>query len=307
MMRKLLVIGTALFVTSLAGCDIYYGTPNTERCNVWGCQDEARPQPGPTQPGGDCRVDSECAAGCYCDQDSAVCVETGFCEVASDCPGDMMCDDRATCRPRMDDDCTREDGCDPAPVGCTTNEECGPGFECAPDGTCLIADCNSDADCLEGCFCDGDRGECIETGFCSSDADCMGIPNEDGTFTDAECDIDRNTCIPSQGPTPTCNEWITCEVAAPSCAADSVPAIVEGCYTGECMLRTDCDVPPLALCENIQNPSQCQNRLDCQVTYDGYDCTCAGETCDCANPPLDEAGNPISCMCANWEPRCESI
>ena len=306
MMRKLLMIGTALLATSLTGCDLYYGTPNTDRCDIWGCSgDDLRPSPGPT-PGGDCRADTDCAAGCYCDANSAVCVETGFCELESDCPSDFTCDDRATCVPRLDD-CTRAGTCEEPPLGCTRSEDCGVGFECSAEGTCVAVGCNQDADCLPGCFCDNASSECIETGFCSADADCMDITNEDGTFTEAVCDPVRNTCVPTESPTTTCNEWITCEVAAPVCGVDSTPAIQDGCYTGECMLRSECDVPPLALCANIQNPSQCQNRLDCQITYDGYDCTCGGMECDCANPPLDESGVPYACTCATWEPRCESI
>lgn len=302
MMRKLLVIGTALWAISLTGCDLYYGTPNDGRCDVWTCDDQPDEnfRPGPVEPGGECRTNDACAAGCYCDDVEGICIETGFCNFESDCPAEFTCDERATCIPLDDDDgCDREDGDD-----CCDEEDgdCNDPPPPPPPPT----DCQDDSDCLPGCICD-DNDMCQETGFCDSSEDCMDIANEDGTFTPAECDPIRNTCVPRTPPVATCNETITCEVAAPTCAADQTPAIVEGCYTGECLNRSDCDVPPLALCENILNPSQCQGRLDCQITYDGYDCTCAGEVCDCGNPPLDEAGNPISCECATWEPRCESI
>jgi predicted small secreted protein len=302
MMRKLLVIGTALLATSLTGCDLYYGTPNTEGCDIWSCGDQALPPTGPTQPGGDCRIDTDCAAGCYCDADSAVCVETGFCELEADCPGDFTCDDRATCVPRLDDDCSRDGSCQPPPTGCTRNDDCGAGFECAADGTCIAVSCEEDLDCLAGCFCNVESGECIETGFCEADEDCMDIENEDGTFASAECDVERGTCVPSEAPTASCNEWITCEVGAPTCPADSTPAIVEGCYTGDCILRNECDTTPLALCDDIQNQSQCINRLDCRVQYDGYNCDCpgGGGNCDCTDPAS-------MCTCETWVARCESV
>lgn len=290
MMRKLFVIGTALLAFGLTGCDLYYGTPNDSDCDLWGCEQEAWPQPGPVQPGGECRSNDQCAAGCYCDNDQAICIETGFCNLESDCPGEFTCDDRATCVPAIDDGgCDREDGCDPLPP------PMGPG-----------EDCSADLECLQGCFCR--EGMCVETGFCDSDADCMDIVYEDGTIEEAECDPARNTCVPRTPPAANCNDTITCAVAAPDCPADRTPAIVDGCYVTEgsmedqCLLRADCDVTPLATCDRILSENQCQNRPDCLITYDGTDCVCANgdPLCECTDPGA-------VCECASWEARCESI
>src|SRR5687767_113934 len=55
--------------------------------------------------------------------------------------------------------------------------------------------CYSDYDCAAGCYCDtgyyGDGsygyGECIEAGYCTSDADCgWGY----------QCDESRSSCVP---------------------------------------------------------------------------------------------------------------
>ena len=337
MMRKLLIVGAALWATSLTGCDLYYGTPNDRNCDLWGCQDETWPETDPVDPGDECTTDEQCAAGCYCDNPPGgvgVCVETGFCDTDNDCPGDMVCDDRATCVP--DDGCDPNDGtCNPPPddcsitgcangeycdlgsgqcvpsIGCTINDECGPGFECAPDGTCVPVACDGDDACLPGCICDPDSGQCLETGFCDADEDCMDICDADGNCEPAVCDPVRNTCVPGTPPPPppvtSCGGPITCAVAAPTCAAGETPEIFEGCYTGGCLVEADCDVPAPALCHEIQNPSQCINRPDCEVQYDGFDCTCEGAPCDCSDPPLDPDGNPIACTCSTWEESCQSV
>ena len=182
MMRKLLVIGTALWAISLTGCDLYYGSPNDGDCDLWGCETEAWPQPGPVEPGGECRTNDACAAGCYCDDQAGVCVETGFCNLPSDCPGDFTCDERATCVP-LDDDCNRLDdgGCEEPPP--------------PPP-----SDCTTDDDCLAGCFCDTDTESCVETGFCDSDEDCMDILNEEGTFDEGRVRPDPQYLHPPPRP-----------------------------------------------------------------------------------------------------------
>lgn len=310
MMRKLLVIGTALWAFSLTGCDLYYGTPNTERCDIWGCEGEEF-RPGPVEPGGDCRTNDQCAAGCYCDPDQAICIETGFCNLESDCPGEFTCDERATCVPLDDDgDCDRLDG-----DGDCCDEEDGDCGDPPPPPPNPGDTCTSDEDCLGGCFCDPNTMTCVESGFCDADLDCIDIIYEDGTTDEAECDAVRNTCVPSTTPEASCNETITCEgVARPTdCPPDRTPAIVDGCYVTEgamedrCLLRSDCEAPPLASCDDISSENQCENRLDCRIAYDGTDCTCNGNACDCWDPGVDENGNPYECTCAVWTPRCESI
>ena len=330
-MRKLLTVGAALFVLSLAGCDLYYGAENQNRCDFWGTcdQDEGF---GPVAPGGACTENLQCAAGCYCaveaGESSGECVETGFCERDRDCPGEYECDDRATCIPINDEcrdgfcpngcleaGCPSGSYCDAAtnecvPTnGCITEDDCGPGFDCAPDGSCVPTQCQTDDDCLEGCYCD--NGECVETGFCERDEDCVAECDANGeNCTQMECDDLRNTCVPGDptppGPVASCNGELTCSDGAPECAAGDTPAILDGCYTGECMEVGTCNGDPLALCEDLPDYENCDPRPDCWTQYIGTNCTCDVDgtpvPCDCANPPPGSAG----CICATWNFYCRS-
>ena len=329
-MRNVLLVGAALSALSLTGCDIYFGPSSNSDCGFFEPCDTWPDQPPPA-PGGVCDSDYQCNAGCVCQfPDSATndanqagtCVETGFCDTDRDCPSGYVCQlDRATCAPASLEpppDCVCADGtlCDPngqctqpPPLGCVVNADCGPGFECAPDGTCQPVACAGDEDCLSGCACQTDTGICQETGFCNIDADCPDwCDPATGECTPTVCDEARGTCTFGESPVVgSCGGPLTCAQPAPTCAAGETAEIIDGCYTGSCLLVSDCDVPPLATCDRIQNVNQCINRPDCQPSYEGMDCTCGGAPCDCADPPTDSNGNPLECTCSIWEYSCESI
>lgn len=328
MIRNALLIGASMLALTLAGCDIYFGPTTGSDCAEWGCDQEpswpGEPPPDPGTPGGACQSNTDCAPGCFCD-DNNTCAESGFCEADWDCPVDFTCEDeRATCVPGSDSEpppppacendsqCPGGSYCDLATAtcvpswGCMTNEECGPGWECNAEGTCVPVSCDQDADCFEGCACQTDSGQCVETGFCDENTPCPDWCDAAGNCTPMECDPARNTCTwPQSEPEPepdpaSCAGPLTCSVAAPACADGETPAILDGCYTGECIPLAECDVAPLARCERIENPNQCLSRPDCEPFYVGRDCYCDGAPCVCSDPSMD-------CTCTEWEYSCASI
>jgi hypothetical protein len=82
-------------------------------------------------------------------------------------------------------------------------------------------DCEANADCAAGCYCEGasagEQGECVEAGFCDSNADCP-----DGYICD-----DRSSCVPGNPPQ-------TC-TGDTDCAAGSV------CTNGVCEATCVCE------------------------------------------------------------------
>lgn len=311
-MRKLLLIGAAVWAISLTGCDLYFGPGDGGPCNWGECRDDGwdEPLPPPGTPGGFCDVDRDCASGCFCaadDRGDSYCEESGFCSRDDECGQGFTCDEsRATCIPEETRDncfdtgcpdgmyCQDDGQCISAPT-CTNNVDCDPGFECAPDGSCVPTtpqmECEANADCFVSCYC-SDEGWCEESGFCDSNDDC-----EDGMVCD-----DRNTCVPGEPPPPpppsyTCGGPLdaTCTVAAPVCPAGEKAETADGCYTQACVPEEFCSDLPLTECNRIQNPNQCSNRPDCEMlpsTWTGENCT---------DPDgLDCDANDANCMCETW-------
>jgi hypothetical protein len=175
-----------------------------------------------------------------------------------------------------------------------------PGFEC-----------NGDAQCAAGCFCD--NGICAEGGFCRVDADCVTgfhcdttrascIPNPQCTeneqcapgsmcdpsggcvttcacTSDAEavkqgagwCDETRSTCMPGSDPAGACTGEITCTTAAPRCPEGQVALRKDGCFTGQCRAITTCEAAPT--CNALQHENDCLDRTgDCSTVYNGSGC-----------------------------------
>lgn len=290
MVRNVLFASLALTLAAgLAGCDLYYEGGDS---GGDGWNDTSPPDPGPGpggEPGGTCYNNAECDPGCFCAEDGT-CVEAGFCADSTDCADGYVCDERGSCVPadtangcEANTDCPYGSYCDIMTgqcIGswtCSGPDQCSPGYECDDRGTCVPSPCTSDDQCLEGCYCDEELGQCIETGTCNPDGTCPG---------DLECDPDRNTCeVPDEPPPPppvTCNAEIICDIVKPECPAGQTPAISEGCYTGECILIEDCDVPPPPLtCEEIEDEMACLDRADCKALYAGYDCTTPdGSACE---------------------------
>lgn len=170
----------ALSVGTLAGCELYFGGDeggdNWDYCGADGrytCQGDNCEWVSPDCDGPSataCTSDEQCAAGCYCDEASGVCVEGGFCTTDADCPDGTVCDQsRSSCE--------------------------------VPEGT----PCNVDTDCASGEVCT--NGVCTATCVCGSDAEAQangfGFCDE-ATSTCKTGEDPAGTCIADEA-TITCN------------------------------------------------------------------------------------------------------
>lgn len=185
-------------------CALVHGWGDAEGAYVLGCSITA---------GGSCSDTQVCPSGTVCAGDEG-CVDDR-CNGASDCPAGHFCPDpggTSTAR-----DCVRS---------CTSDLDCRAGYACktfeAGRGCALTGlgqtgqPCDSFRDCAGERIClpAGSTGYCAEIG-CSSSADCptddhTGMPRPshcvdvggaerlclmDCLFGDAQCDINRGTCL----------------------------------------------------------------------------------------------------------------
>ncbi len=141
--NALLVTVFAVFATGLAGCHLYLGDDDGDYCNDWSCSDTP---PIDNPAGWSCTSNSNCAAGCFCNDDN-YCEEFGFCETNDDCPSGFSCDDRSSCVP-------------------------GAGGEPPP-----IERCTVDSECSDDLVCDTSRGICIPPYIDPPAASCQGSLN----------------------------------------------------------------------------------------------------------------------------------
>jgi hypothetical protein len=193
-MNKLLSsVGLALALAmafALAGCQLYFGSNDDDRGGGR----------GGNPPGSACTRDSECAAGCFCED--GTCAEAGFCGADKDCGNGFHCD-------------MARSSCIPNPA-CSASQPCSGGFVCENDACVATCSCENDADAVrQGAgWCDLDRKTCMRgtnpLGACTGAITCTTKSPEcpagqvagrtDGCFT--------GTCRPIDG----------CE-AAPECKA----------------------------------------------------------------------------------------
>jgi Cys-rich repeat protein len=255
-MKKLLACMGLMLALSATGCTLYFGDDGDDSnyysyCDATGCWTCDSNTGACWSDGGGtgCSTDYDCAAGCYCDQGSGTCVETGFCSAddpASQCPDGYTCDDRGSCVPSDQNYCWNTgcpDGeyCDQWSGACTpsttcgTDADCGAGWWCNA-GTCNPLGCTDDTQCAAGCYCDPSTGGCIETGYCSTDADCP---------SGETCDEARSTCVPSDDPPPP---------------------------------------PPPPACDTLTDEASCLARSDCHEILGGVNCTP-----QCSIDPTDPA------------------
>ena len=180
--------------------------------------------------------------------------------------------------------------------------------------------CSSNIDCAAGCYCSG-YGYCQEYGFCASSVDCPsgftcderstcvpdGAPPGGGEpppierctldsecSDDFVCDTSRGLCIPPYivPPGPNCQGPIGCEDAAPVCPIGSTPAIEFGCYTGDCIVDSDCpDGAPLECIDRVE--SACIADATCRSVYRGVNCTSdIGDEC---------TSGSVDCTCESFQ------
>lgn len=177
--------------------------------------------------------------------------------------------------------------CAPGECGETSTYPDG-GWGSQPDGGFGWA-CTENVDCAAGCYCDVDQ-TCQEGGFCDATVPCA---------EGFECD-DRASCVPVLE-VPTCQGEVSCDVAPPLCPLGSTPAIEEGCYSGTCMLKTDCpDGAPFACSDLNQDEAACISSSDCLSVYKGINCSSdTGEEC---------TSGTANCSCESFDyDYCEEV
>ncbi len=152
-----------LAVTAIAasGCTLYFEDDNYSDDRGWG--DEGPRDDGWSDDGVyACTEDRDCAAGCYCDEESGVCEEAGFCSTDADCGEGLVCDDRGSCVPGET---------------CQADTDCLAGSFCN-EGQCETSCvCETDQDAVDGgyAYCDEDRGTCMPenpAGSCAGAVTC---------------------------------------------------------------------------------------------------------------------------------------
>ena len=292
----------SLFALLLSGCPLllvddyddygsysYCDQSGCYICDDWGCYRDG--SGGGVRPGDACSNNVDCAEGCYCagltSTSDGVCEEGGFCTRDRDCADGFSCDSRSSCVPNSvpgtpngqscsaDADCDFGSYCDEPTgqcidsFGCNKDEQCGMGFDCdTTRNTCVPEFCETDDDCQSGCYCNEEQNECVETSTC-----------DDGCAEGLTCDAERNTCEPD-GPI-TCQAEVTCDEEAPECAADTTPAIQNGCYTGECLADASCpDGAPFECSDLNADEAGCVANASCSPVYRGSNCTDpAGAVC----------------------------
>jgi len=296
----LAVVGLALM---LGACNLYFGPDNNgdhwTYCDQTGCYDCYGDQCSPAGGNGYyCSSNQDCAVGCYCDLDTnsstyGTCVESGFCNTSNDCAAGYSCSN-GTCVPpgqptscASNGDCAAGSYCDASTNTCVPGQQCAAdgscptGYSCDSNGTCVPTECTSNDQCAAGCYCD--NGSCTETGYCTDSSQCA-----DGYY----CDTGRSTCTPGTDPNlPSCGGDVTCNLGPPTCPADQVPTIANGCWTGQCEAISSCDVPPS--CDVINTESSCLARTDCAPSYTGHNCQHPdGSACSSGNDP--------TCVCESY-------
>jgi hypothetical protein len=155
-MTKLLSsVGLALalaMASVLAGCQLYFGSND----------DDSRGGRGGNPPGSACVNNSDCAAGCFCED--GTCAEAGFCGSDADCGAGFRCD-------------TARSSCIPNPA-CTSNEACGNGSICDNGGCVATCACANDAEAVQqgAGWCDVARNTCMKgtnpVGACTGAVTC---------------------------------------------------------------------------------------------------------------------------------------
>ena len=135
---------------------------------------------------------------------------------------------------------------------------------------------------LQGGGCEGlDAFACSLHDDCSAVHDGLEVAPGDGDPGLQQAIGSFASCIPEGGSTGpgSCEGTVTCDRVEPACPEGTTPGIAGGCYTGYCIPLEDCG--PLPACGDAEGEASCIERADCTPIYEGVNCECAADVCEC--------------------------
>jgi Cys-rich repeat protein len=212
LVKSVSLLVAAGFLSTLAGCDLYFGDHNNSgdswtycgsdgfySCSGDNCEWVSSTCPDGSGSsmgsggsnggsGAECSSDAQCAAGCYCDS-AGTCEEGGFCTTNADCGPGYSCN-------------TQRSSCEPNPPGCTADSDCTSGQVCdTSNGSCTAGTCAVDTTItcataaptcpsgqvpneFNGCY----TGACTTAASCTTPASCQYLNDEDDCLArQADC------------------------------------------------------------------------------------------------------------------------
>jgi hypothetical protein len=262
--------------------------PDTGLCEYWN-----------TGGGGECDACGNCPDAPNQD-DRAPTPTWGSCESGCEGLDQATCETTGGCRAILTSACITAD-CQDTPVfaACWPTDTTGP----VQGGGCEGLDafsCSLHDDC--SAVHQQDNGAAGTFGYCTPEGDATGGPGScDGTMTCERvspacpegttpgiangCYTDY--CIPLEDcgdgdPDPgSCYGPLTADGPAPACPEGTLPGRSNGLYTGYCIPQEACEEQPA--CAETIGEASCVARDDCTPIYEGVDCSCEADACECAD------------------------
>ena len=260
----------------------YYGGGGGGSCDACGnCPDVPTDDRAPTPTWGSCE------SGCE-GLDQATCEATSACRaifVDGDVPTFAACWPTDTTGPVQGGGCEGLDA-----FTCSLHDDCSAVHSSdgttTPDG--LVAAIGGFVYCTpEGGggggvgTCDG-MLTCEQAGPACPEGTTPGV-NDGGCYT-GYC-IPLEDCGDGAPDAGTCYGPVTGDGPTPACPAGTQPGRSNGFYPGYCIPDEYCEEAPA--CAETIGEASCVARADCTPIYQGQDCTCEGDVCDCADWVFD--------------------
>jgi hypothetical protein len=320
--------------------------PETGQCEVQGggyptpdprCDDDdepREPQPADDSDGAQALEDwGMCYGGCE-GLDEATCLDTPLCRAAyvGQCLQDVSCyagseglefyecwsvapqnpTSTGSCGNLDAYECSRHDNC-AAVHDQAQGAAGGEGGAEAPQSDLAIAIGRFTTCVPELTACDlEDPDSCGDGARCVADPECQPPPCED----EEGCPTCAGVCVPDERQL--CYQAVTCDGEPPACDGGTLPGILDGCWTGECVEvaacaegtcegEVTCDAEAISCplgstpgvrdgcytgycipdascqalaCAELDEPT-CVERADCTAYYEGVGCECDGDECVC--------------------------